>query len=47
MGARALVPDRHFLLRRRQANRRGHHETVVYTGSLRQKPTGWAVVKEV
>lgn len=39
----ATVPNLQTLLTRKNP-KTGYTETVVYTGSLRQKPKGWRVV---
>lgn len=43
MGMRAIVRN-HYLLARKNP-KTGYQETVVYSGSLRQKPKGWTLVK--
>lgn len=46
MGSKALVPDQHRLIKRKNPTT-GLTERIVYTGSLRFKPKGWRVVRRV
>jgi hypothetical protein len=46
MSRQAIVSGRVYLLARKNP-RTGFTETIVYTGSLRQKPSGWKVVREL
>lgn len=47
MGARALVPNRAFLIERIKPNRLGYYERTTYYGSPRLKPTGWRIIREL
>lgn len=46
MSRPAIVSGREYLLARKNP-RTGFTETLIYTGSLRQKPAGWALVREL
>jgi hypothetical protein len=42
MSTKSLVQDKQYELVRRN-KRTGQIETVVYTGNIKQKPTGWRI----
>lgn len=42
---KALVSNHKYQISRK--NKQGYIETIVYTGSLRNKPKGWKVIKRI
>lgn len=47
MSAKATVSDRKYLIERKKKDRNGYHVQCVYTGSARNIPKGWRMIREV
>ena len=47
MGMKATVPDRKYLIQKIHPDSNGYKTKTTYFGSLRLKPKGWRVIKEI